>query len=74
MVMEVAAGLPAGLEALGWRGASNPAGNSAVVLGVNSVPTRAEHTRPTAGQPAQKGPNADGGGRRITRLVWESWT
>jgi hypothetical protein len=26
------------LGVLGWRGVSNPAGNSAVVLGVNSVP------------------------------------
>jgi hypothetical protein len=38
MLMKVNAGLPAGLEALGWRGVPNPAGNSAVVSGVNSIP------------------------------------
>jgi hypothetical protein len=37
MVMEVNAGLPAGLEVLGWRGVPNPAGNSAVVSGAKKA-------------------------------------
>jgi hypothetical protein len=74
MVMEVAAGLPAGLEALGWRGASNPAGNSAVVSGVNAIPLAQNTPALRLAHRRKKKPEwGDGGGRRITRLVWRCW-
>jgi hypothetical protein len=79
MLMKVTAGLPAGLEVLGWRGVPNPTGNSAVVLGVNSVPLaqntpalRPAHRRAGVSG-GERGVDGEGGGRRITRLVWKCW-
>jgi hypothetical protein len=63
-----------------WLGVPNPAGNSAMVSGVNSVPlaqnTPALHPahRRAGVSGGKRGWDAEGGGRWISRLVWECWS
>jgi hypothetical protein len=63
MVMEVEPDYPPGLEALGWRGVPNPAGNSAVVSGGISI-SLAQNT------PALRSAHRRAGVSGAKRLGW----